>query len=235
MIDRIRARNPEIAVAARSKSPMPATRTARSRKYDPDKSKRDILSVATKEFAKHGYNGARIDAIAARTSTTKRMIYYYFGGKESLYIAVLEQEYGKIRSHEAGLQLDLLEPEQAIRRLTEFTFDYDHANPDFVRLVAIENIHHARHLAKSTKLRSVNTTIINTISAILKRGRREGIFHTTVQAIDVHMLMSALCFFHVSNLYTFGAIFGRDFLSPRLGRTHKKMVADFIVHHLKHG
>jgi AcrR family transcriptional regulator len=225
---------PEIVVTAGSKSQTPATRAARSRKYDAEKSKRDILSVATKEFAKHGYNGARIDAIAARTSTTKRMIYYYFGGKEPLYIAVLEQEYGKIRSYEAGLRLDLLEPEQAIRRLTEFTFDYDHANPDFVRLVAIENIHHARHLAKSTKLRRVNISIINAINAILKRGRRDGVFRSRVQAIDVHMLMSALCFFHVSNLYTFGAIFGRDFLSPGVRRTHKKMVADFIVHLLMH-
>jgi AcrR family transcriptional regulator len=222
-------------VAARSISKTPVTRAARSRKYDPEKSRQDILSVATKEFAKHGYNGARIDAIAARTSTTKRMIYYYFGGKEPLYIAVLEQEYGRIRSFEAGLQLDLLDPEQAIRRLTEFTFDYDHANPDFVRLVAIENIHHARHLSKSTKLRRVNTTIIKTIDEILKRGRRGGVFNSRAQAIDVHMLMSALCFFHVSNLYTFGAIFGRDFLSPRVRSAHKKMVADFIVHHLKHG
>lgn len=220
---------------ARSESKASATRTPRSRKYDAEKSKRDILSVATKEFAKHGYNGARIDAIAARTSTTKRMIYYYFGGKEQLYIAVLEQEYGKIRAYEAGLQLDRLEPEQAIRRLTEFTFDYDHANPDFVRLVSIENIHHARHLKKSTKLRRVNTTIIKTINDILTRGRRERVFHSRVHAIDVHMLMSALCFFHVSNLYTFGAIFGRDFLSPSVKRTHKKMVGDFIVHLLVRG
>ena len=87
--------------------PKPAKkRAAPSRKYDPEKTKRDILSVATKEFAKHGYNGARIDAIAARTSTTKRMIYYYFGGKERLYIAVLEREYARIRAYEAGLHLE---------------------------------------------------------------------------------------------------------------------------------
>lgn len=214
----------------------PATkRAALSRKYDPQKTKDDILSVATKEFAKHGYNGSRIDAIAARTSTTKRMIYYYFGGKEQLYIAVLEQEYARIRTYEAGLHLESLEPEQAIRRLIEFTFDYDHAHPDFVRLVAIENIHHARHLAKSKEIRRVNATIVDTIETILKRGRRKGVFHASVRAVDVHMLMSALCFFHVSNLHTFGAIFRRDFLSPSVKRTHKKMVADFVVHLLKNG
>jgi len=220
-------------VARRPKSRTTGKRATPSRKYDPEKTKRNILSMATKEFAKHGYNGAKIDAIAARTSTTKRMIYYYFGGKEQLYITVLEQEYAKIRSHEAGLQLRLLEPEQAIRRLTEFTFDYDHANPEFVRLVAIENIHHARHLAKSTKIRRVNATIIETINEILERGRRQGIFCAGVRAVDVHMLMSALCFFHVSNLHTFGVIFRRNFLSLQVRQTHKKLVADFIVHRLK--
>jgi AcrR family transcriptional regulator len=222
-------------VVARSISKPGTKRAALSRKYDPEKTKADILSVATKEFAKFGYNGARIDAIAARTSATKRMIYYYFGGKEQLYIAVLEKEYARIRTYEAKLQLELLEPEQAIRRLTEFTFDYDHANPDFVRLVAIENIHHARHLAKSKEIRRVNATIVDTIEAIMKRGRRMGVFHASVRAVDVHMLMSALCFFHVSNLHTFGAIFRRDFLSPDVKRTHKKMVADFVVHLLKNG
>jgi len=222
----------ETSVARKQESTSGA-RSAPSRKYDPEKTKRDILSMATKEFAKHGYNGAKVDAIAARTSTTRRMVYYYFGGKEKLYIAVLEQEYAKIRAHEAGLQLSLLEPEQAIRRLAEATFDYDHANPEFVRLVAIENIHHARHLSKSAKIRRVNATIISTIKEILERGRRRGVFRAGMRAVDVHMLMSALCFFHVSNLYTFGVIFRRNFLSPQVRQTHKRLVADFIVHLLK--
>lgn len=214
-----------MAVRPTSKATAP-----RSRKYDPEETKRDILAIATREFAKHGYNGARIDAIAARTSTTKRMIYYYFGGKEQLYIAALEQEYGKIRAAEEALHLERLEPEVAVRRLAEFTFDYDHANPDFVRLVSIENIHHARHLLKSTRIRKVNASIVDTIEAIMVRGRRQGVFNRNIRAVDVHMLMSALCFFHVSNLHTFGAIFRRDFLTPRVRKTHRKLVADFIAH-----
>ena len=151
----------------RAASPKRAAR----KKYDAQKTRGNILSVATREFARNGYNGARIDAIAARTSTTKRMIYYYFGGKEQLYIAVLEDQYARIRDHEAALGLEALPPEQAIRRLAEFTFDYDHANPEFVRLVAVENIHHAKHLRKSAVIRSVNVRIIDTIDAILKRRR----------------------------------------------------------------
>jgi AcrR family transcriptional regulator len=217
----------------KNKAKTAVRRATTPRKYDAEKTRRDILATATKEFARDGYNGARIDAIAARTATTKRMIYYYFGSKEKLYIAVLEHQYGRIRAHEADLRLDALPPETAIRALTEFTFDYDHANPDFVRLVAIENIHHARHLKMSKTIRSVNATIVDAIDDILRRGRAEGTFNSRVGAVDVHMLMSALCFFHVSNLHTFGAIFRRDFLSPQVRKAHRVLVADFIVHLLK--
>jgi hypothetical protein len=120
-----------------------------------------------------------------------------------------------------------------MRRLVQFTFDYDHANPDFVRLVAVENIHHARHLAKSPRIRTINSSIIATIDDLLRRGRRAGVFRARVSAVDVHMLMSALCFFHVSNLHTFGAIFHRDLLSPRLRASHRRLVADFIIDLLK--
>jgi AcrR family transcriptional regulator len=220
-------------LASRTTSRAASKRAVPARKNDPERTKKNILAVATREFAKTGLNGARIDAIAAKTSTTKRMIYYYFGGKEQLYIAVLEQEYMRIRDAEAALQLDHLDPEEAIRRLTEFTFDYDHANPEFVRLVTIENIHHARHLIKSEKIRDVNASIVHTIDAILKRGRKAGIFRSRIGAVDVHMLISALCFFHVSNLHTFGAIFERDLSSPQIRRQHRKLVADFIAHELK--
>jgi AcrR family transcriptional regulator len=220
-------------MAQRSKVRAVAKRAGPARKYDSEKTKRDILATATKEFARDGYNGARIDAIAARTATTKRMIYYYFGSKEKLYVAVLEHQYARIRTHEAALNLGSLSPESAIRRLTEFTFNYDHANPDFVRLVAIENIHHARHLKMSKKIRSVNATVVDAIGDILARGRAQGSFNSRISAVDVHMLMSALCFFHVSNLHTFGAIFRRDFLASQVRRAHRKLVADFIVHRLK--
>ena len=202
---------------------------------DPERTRAEIMDVATREFADRGYTGARVDEIADKTRTTKRMIYYYFGGKEQLYIAVLEQAYGRIREAEAKLGLDAMDPETAMRRLTEFTFDYDHAHPDFVRLVAVENIHHARHLAKSTRIRAINGSIVATIDRILRRGRRSGAFRARVSAIDVHMLMSALCFFHVSNLHTFGAIFRRNFVSPRLRASHRRLAADFILHLLRRG
>src|ERR1044072_8432215 len=113
------------------------------RRRDAERTRADILAVATEEFAQNGYAGARVDEIAAKTRTTKRMIYYYFGGKEQLYVAVLERAYTVIRELEQRLDVEHLEPAEAIRQLAELTFDHHEAHPDFIRLVSIENIHRA--------------------------------------------------------------------------------------------
>jgi AcrR family transcriptional regulator len=172
------------------------------RKNDPERVKQDILGVATEEFARNGLNGARVDAIANRTRTTKGMIYYYFGSKEGLYAAAIEAAYGGIRSAEAGLELDALGPEDALRRLVEFTFDYHDNHPDFVRLVSSENIHHARHIAGSATIRELNVPGIESLSAILARGRSQGVFRRDVNVTDIHLAVSSLCFYRVSNRHT---------------------------------
>ena len=206
-----------------------------TRKNDPERTKQDILAVATKEFADHGLAGARVDAIAARTRTTKRAIYYYFGSKEGLYAAVLEKAYGDIRAIESELHLEDLEPEQAVRRLIDFTVDYHDANSDFVRLVSIENIHRGEHIAASERIRNLNVPIIQRISSIVERGRRQGIFKTDVDPVDLHMMISAFCFFRVSNRYTFGTIFRQDFSEAGTKEKHKRMIADAIVSWIRTG
>jgi len=206
-----------------------------TRKNDPERTRQDILAVATKEFADHGLSGARVDAIAARTRTTKRALYYYFGSKEGLYVAVLEKAYGDIRAIEGTLHLEDLEPEPAIRRLIEFTVDYHDANPDFIRLVSIENIHRAEHIAASDTVRSLNVTVIETIKDIVERGCRQGVFRNDIDPIDLHLMISAFCFFRVSNRHTFGAIFRQDFSEPAVLEKHKKMIGDAVVGWLKAG
>ncbi|ULJ76586.1 TetR family transcriptional regulator [Rhizobium gallicum] len=210
-----------------------AERAENGRKNDPQRTQADILVVATKEFATHGLAGARVDAIAEKTRTSKRMIYYYFGSKEGLYLAVLEQSYRKIRSLEADLQLSNLEPEAALRTLIATTFDHDEANPDFVRLVSIENIHHAAHMLRSDAIRDLNVSVIETIAKILERGFEQGIFHRKADPIDVHMMISAFCFFRVSNRYTFGTIFRRDLSESETIDRHRGMIADAVVSYLK--
>src|SRR6185436_17276551 len=116
------------------------------RRRDRERTRQEILEIAFAEFAENGLFGGNTDAIAARANITKRLIFYYFHSKEELFTAVLEMAYAKMRVAEEDLGLDALEPEAAIRRLAEFTFDFDHANPQFVRLVTIENIHRGRHI-----------------------------------------------------------------------------------------
>lgn len=195
---------------------------------DAERSKRDILAIATEEFAVNGFSGARVDQIAERTRTSKRMIYYYFGGKEGLYRAVLEKAYGDIRNLESSANLATLEPRAALRKLIELTFDYDETHPHFISLVSVENIHRARHLVKMKTIKDMNATVIRALADILERGNQQGVFRSDLDPVDVHMMISAFCFFRVSNRHTFGAIFARDLSEPKLRKRHRRMITDAI-------
>jgi AcrR family transcriptional regulator len=211
---------------------MPSPRAAPARQRDAVRTKREILEVATREFAERGYAGARVDEIAAQMRTTKRMIYYYFGGKEQLYVAVLEAAYSRIRAAEREAEVDHLEPRAAIRRLAELTFDHHEANPDFIRLVSIENVHRAEHIAKFSSFGHLNSPAIELIGRILERGRAEGIFRRDIDAVDVHMLISSFCVFRVANRHTFGTIFDRDLLDPDRREHYRAMLGDVVVDYL---
>jgi AcrR family transcriptional regulator len=202
------------------------------RQRDADRTRTEILDVATHEFAERGYDGARVDEIAARTRTTKRMIYYYFGGKKQLYVATLERAYAQIRDAEQAVNVDHLDPVAAIRRLAEITFDHHEAHPDFIRLVSIENVHHAEHIAQLPSLVDLNTTATQLISDILERGRAQRVFRRDIDALDVHMMISAFCFFRVANRHTFSAIFGRDLVAPAQREHYRGMLGDMVVSHL---
>ena len=189
----------------------------------------DILDVATAEFAANGYAGARVDEIAARTRTTKRMIYYYFGSKEGLYLAVLERVYAQIRRVERGIQIDELSPDEALRKLAEATYDHHTTHEAFIQLVSIENIHRAEHLRQSETILRENVTAITLLEEVIERGVREGIFRDDVDALDVHMVISAYACFHVANRHTFAAIFNRDMLDPALQDSHRRLIGDMVV------
>jgi AcrR family transcriptional regulator len=202
------------------------------RQRDPEQTRAEILQVAADEFAEHGFAGARVDRIAAQMRTTKRMIYYYFGSKEDLYLAVLERAYAAIRREEQEIDVDHLDPIAAIRRLAELTFDHHEANPSFLRLVSIENIHRAEHLRRSSQIANLNVPAIDLIARILERGYASGAFVRRVDAIDLHMMISAFCVFRVSNQHTFGVIFDRELTSPDLRDRYRTMLADMVVSYL---
>lgn len=199
---------------------------------DAERTRTEILDIATREFADRGYNGARVDEIATKTRTTKRMIYYYFGSKEQLYIAVLERVYLQIRTAEQTLDVDGLDPVDAIRRIAELTFDHHQSHPDFIRLVSIENINRAEHMAKSPTFPGQNASVVSLIEQILARGREQGRFARQVDALDVHMLISSYCVFRVANRHTFNTIFGRDLADPALRDRYRAMLGDLVVAYL---
>jgi AcrR family transcriptional regulator len=205
------------------------TATAPDRRRNPDRTRREILEVATEEFATRGFAGARVDEIAERMRTTKRMIYYYFGSKRQLYAAVLEVAYAAIRSEEQTIDVEHLDPPAALRRVAELTFDHHEAHPHFIRLVAIENIHGAEHLAELPDVRSLGSPAIELIERILARGRESGDFTREVDALDVHMIISAYCVFRIANRYTFRTLFERDLLDPDRRVRYRRMVGDLVV------
>lgn len=206
---------------------------APARQRDAERTRREILEVATREFAEHGFSGARVDEIAERTRTTKRMIYYYFGGKEQLFVAVLEHAYAEIREAEQTIDVDHLDALTAIRRLAELTFDHHESHPDFIRLVSIENIHRGEHIAGRRDFAGRNSPAIELIERILDRGRAEGTFVRKVDAVDLHMMISAFCVFRVANRHTFGSLFDRDPLDPKLRTRYRRMLGDMVVGYVR--
>lgn len=212
---------------ARARAPTAAS-AVEARTNDPERTMADIVDVATQEFADKGLSGARIDEIAARTRTSKRMIYYYFGSKEGLYVAVLEEAYRRIRSIEHTLNLADLPPADALRKLVGFTFDYQVANPDFIRLVMTENIHNGEYLAKSKTIQKLNVPAIDAVRSVYERGVAEGAFRKGLDPLDLHMSISALCFFTVSNRHTFSLIFKRDAGSPSALAARRESIVEMV-------
>lgn len=195
---------------------------------DPEGTQRNIIEVAYKEFAENGLSGARIDEIAAKTKSSKRMIYYYFGDKEGLYLKVLEAAYREVRAEEATLDLEDLPPKQALAKLVRFTFDHHNANEAFIRLVMNENIHNGAYLAKSRVIQQLNVGAIGAVADLYARGVREGIFRAGLEPVELHWQISALCFFNVSNRATFSKIFKRDLGSNKSLAALRDRIVDMI-------
>jgi AcrR family transcriptional regulator len=204
-----------------------------TRTNDPVRTMAGILEVATAEFAEKGLSGARIDEIADATKTSKRMIYYYFGSKEGLYLAVLEEAYRRMRHIESQLKLDDLPPEGALRRLVEFTFDHHWGNPAYIRLVMNENMARGSYLAQSKIIQELNVPAIGAIEKLYARGVEAGVFRPGLDPIDIHASISALTFFNVSNQHTFGLIFKADTAAEAARTRRRENIVELIERFVK--
>jgi AcrR family transcriptional regulator len=209
-------------------SPVRRAKTANWRQ-DPEGVRRNILDVAREAFVEHGLNGARVDDIAAKTATSKRMIYYYFGDKEGLYRAVLEEAYARLRQAEVSLDLAAMTPVEAMRLLVGFSFDYHADDVRFVRLVMVENMHHASHLKQSGIIGHLNSSAIRTVDDIYRRGLAEGVFRPGLDPLDIHLTISALTFHNVSNRDSIKEVFGHDMAAPEVRIRRRANVIDTVL------
>ena len=184
------------------------------RSRDADRTQQEILAAATAEFAAHGFGGARIEAIAERAGVNKKLIYYYFEGKDELFLAVLEQTYADIRAAERELHLESLAPLAAIESLVVFTWRHYLAHPEFLALLNSENMHGAGHLKRSSRIRQMNSPLIEDLAKVLARGARSGELRAGVDAMQLYISIAGLAYFYLSNNHTLAAIFGRELMTP---------------------
>jgi len=213
----------EVRKAGRAKA------SAASRSAEAPDARENIIEAATAEIAEKGLEGARIDEIAERTHTSKRMIYYYFGSKVGLYTAVLERCYAGIREVESVPDLETMDPVSALRTVVEVNFDHHIQNPDFVRIVMSENIAKGVHIAELESVRTRNQSVVVMLGALLERGVKAKVFRSDIDPVSLHMSISALCFYNVSNRYTFSQIFQRDMVSPSAVARRRATVVDMIL------
>jgi len=200
---------------------------------DPAKNQERILNAATAEFARYGLGGARVDRIAERAGANKRMLYYYYGNKEALFLAVMEASYERIRSAERSLKLGEIDPEEGIRRLVEFTWAYYLKNPEFLTLLNSENLHKARNIKRSKNIPAMHSPFVATIEDLLKRGVRAGQFRRGVDAVQLYISIASLSYFYQSNRHTLSTVFARDLFSPRNRAERLKHMVELVLGYLR--
>jgi AcrR family transcriptional regulator len=215
----------------RKSTPRKSKRVPQKRNADATRAK--ILQTALKVFSERGLPAASTDDIAKRCGVNKRMIYYYFGSKDGLYLAALEQVYEDLVAREREIEVEHLEPAAAIESMINLKFDYYLENPHFISFLSMENFYKARHLRKSKKLDMFKTPLTDVITRILKRGQRNGQFRSDVEPVDFYVSICALCIMCFSNQHTFGVIFGRDLMTAANIDKRRRAVIDFVLSYLQ--
>jgi AcrR family transcriptional regulator len=196
--------------------PVPRKQTSKpaARVRDAEATRQRVLDAATAEFARHGLAGARVDAIALRARANKQLIYHYFGNKQALYLAVLEQSYGGIRKAEQELELESLDPVAALKKLVKFTWEYYLRHPEFLALVNNENLCKAAHLRRSEVLTGMHTAFRARLAGILARGVKARVFRRGIDADQLNLTIAAIGYYYLTNRYTNSIIYGTDLMAP---------------------
>jgi AcrR family transcriptional regulator len=200
---------------------------------DPERTRQSILASATAEFARYGLGGARVDRIAERAGANKRMLYYYFGDKDGLFLASLEDRYAHIRSAERSLELEHLDPREAVKRLVEFTWNYFLEHPEFMTLLNSENLHKGRHVKKSKRVHDMHSPLVETLRTVLRKGEAQGLFRKGVDPVQLYISIAGEMYFYLSNRYTLSRIFDRDLMAPRALAQRSRHIRQMVLNALR--
>jgi AcrR family transcriptional regulator len=200
---------------------------------DPERTRQRILDAATADFSRYGLGGARVDRMAARAVANKRMLYYYFGNKDALFLAVLEDSYARIRSAERALHLTDVDPREAMRRLVEFTWRYYLEHPEFLTLLNSENLHRGRHVRRSKNVVAMHSPFVAMIQQVLARGVRAKEFRRGVDPVQLYISIAGLGYFYLSNRHTLSTIFERDLMLPRHKGARLRHMVDLVLGYLR--
>lgn len=188
-----------------------------------------ILKAALNEFSLQGFNGARMEIIAAEANCAKRMLYYYFESKEGLYTEVLDVSYSAIRAMESEVDVQNLPPEEALVGLAVANFNFHQKNHEFSRLVLMENLQGGKRLANMKKRAALREAAFGPLRIVVERGIASGRFNPDVNVIDLHYLISALCAFRVDHAHTWKGVLGVDLLAPRITNRHRQLMTKTLL------
>lgn len=220
--------DPDAAPAATPEETPPARRPR-----DPERTRRDILVAAREEFVEYGFEGARVDRIAARAGSNKRMLYHYIGNKEALYARVLHDAYRDIRAGETDMHLASLPPRLAMERLVGFTFDHFRANPWFIRLLATENIQRGAFVRAIPDIRELNSPLVAQVAEVLAAGEAEGIFRAGVDPLQLYITATGVSYFYLSNIHTLSVVFDAPLASDAAMERRRTHAIEVVLGYLR--
>lgn len=230
-----RGRKPKVREAIEEASDAKKGKAGRPRlnglKRDPEATRRRIMESATKEFAKAGFGGARVDRISKKAATNERMLYYYFKSKENLFLAVLENVFSKYNEAEKELHLDESTPVKSLCILANFMWDYYYHHPEFIRLLNSENLHEAKHL-KQSSVGNFILPFIEAIGRLLAAGSKQGIFKPNLDAVKIYLTISSLGYYILANRHTLSVVTGFDLLNKTEYEAVKNQHLDVLLSYL---
>jgi AcrR family transcriptional regulator len=211
----------------------PLARRAGVRELAAQDTRDSILRAATKIFAKHGFSGGRIDEISKAAKSYDRMIYYYFGSQEDLFIAVLEEMYRRFNEAETALELSSDQPEESLKAVISFMWGFYQKNPEFITLLNDENLHRGKHISKSLRAREYSSPAIQILERVLESGARKKVFRDGLSARDVYLMIAAMNYFYLSNRHTLSAFLGEKLESPEALAHWQAFVVEAVLRTVK--